>query len=226
MVPAKTRWSRCAMAATTSTGSAPATTPAGWNMLQHMMQNVGAPIAPEDWPIVTTYLTKNFPGAAAARRGRSPGARPGDHQAVGRADHRLAPARSARHQGRRDLVDRAIVEQARPHRSEDRRDPGVPAQVAPHRPARTDRRPRRQHLVHRQQRRLDRQARSEDRRHHRIPAARPERQRPAHADLRSRWHPVVHGSAGQHGRPARSQDRRDQARHAADAAMRGPTAWR
>src|SRR6476620_1386226 len=34
---------------------------AGWNMLQHMMQNVGAPIAPEDWPTVTTYLTKNFP---------------------------------------------------------------------------------------------------------------------------------------------------------------------
>ncbi len=26
-----------------------------------MMQNFGAPIAPEDWPIVTTYLTKNFP---------------------------------------------------------------------------------------------------------------------------------------------------------------------
>src|SRR5437016_1504008 len=34
---------------------------AGWNMLQHMMQNMGAPIAPEDWPAVTTYLTKNFP---------------------------------------------------------------------------------------------------------------------------------------------------------------------
>jgi len=34
---------------------------AGWNMLQHMMQNMGAPIAPEDWPTVTTYLTKNFP---------------------------------------------------------------------------------------------------------------------------------------------------------------------
>src|SRR4029079_698381 len=36
-------------------------TPAGWNMLQHMMQNIGAPIAPEDWPTVTTYLTKSFP---------------------------------------------------------------------------------------------------------------------------------------------------------------------
>lgn len=36
-------------------------TPAGWNMLQHMMQNFGAPIAPEDWPKVTTYLMKAFP---------------------------------------------------------------------------------------------------------------------------------------------------------------------
>jgi virginiamycin B lyase len=36
-------------------------TPAGWNMLQHMMSNMGAPIAPEDWPTVTTYLMKNFP---------------------------------------------------------------------------------------------------------------------------------------------------------------------
>ncbi len=36
-------------------------TPAGWNMLQHMMQNMGAPIAPEDWPTVTTYLMNNFP---------------------------------------------------------------------------------------------------------------------------------------------------------------------
>lgn len=36
-------------------------TPAGWNMLQHMMQNMGAPVEPEDWPTVVTYLTKNFP---------------------------------------------------------------------------------------------------------------------------------------------------------------------
>jgi virginiamycin B lyase len=36
-------------------------TPAGWNTLQHMMQNFGTPIAPEDWPVVTAYLTKNFP---------------------------------------------------------------------------------------------------------------------------------------------------------------------
>lgn len=36
-------------------------TPAGWNMIQHMMQNMATPIAPQDWPTVTTYLTKNFP---------------------------------------------------------------------------------------------------------------------------------------------------------------------
>jgi virginiamycin B lyase len=36
-------------------------TPAGWNMLQHMMQNFEAPVAPEDWPELTTYLMKSFP---------------------------------------------------------------------------------------------------------------------------------------------------------------------
>jgi len=36
-------------------------TPAGWNMIQHMMQNMGAPIAPEDWPTVVSYLMKSFP---------------------------------------------------------------------------------------------------------------------------------------------------------------------
>ena len=36
-------------------------TPAGWNMLQHMMQNFETPIAPEDWPTVTAYLIKAFP---------------------------------------------------------------------------------------------------------------------------------------------------------------------
>jgi virginiamycin B lyase len=48
-------------------------TPAGWNMLQHMMQNFGAPIAPEDWPIVTTYLTKNFPEPSRPSAGLIPG---------------------------------------------------------------------------------------------------------------------------------------------------------
>src|SRR5476649_1815912 len=36
-------------------------TPAGWNMIQHMMQNMNAPIEPQDWPIVITYLMTNFP---------------------------------------------------------------------------------------------------------------------------------------------------------------------
>jgi len=36
-------------------------TPAGWNTLQHMMQNFGTPVAPEDWPALTTYLMKSFP---------------------------------------------------------------------------------------------------------------------------------------------------------------------
>ena len=36
-------------------------TPAGWNMLQHMMQNFDTPIEPEEWPTVTAYLMKAFP---------------------------------------------------------------------------------------------------------------------------------------------------------------------
>jgi virginiamycin B lyase len=36
-------------------------TPAGWNMLQHMMQNFDTPIPPEEWPTVTAYLMKSFP---------------------------------------------------------------------------------------------------------------------------------------------------------------------
>ena len=63
-------------------------------------------LPPEDWPTVTAYLMKSLPGAAAAagRDHRRPGA--GLDQDVERADARLAPARSGRHQGRRDLVDR------------------------------------------------------------------------------------------------------------------------
>jgi len=36
-------------------------TPEGWNTLQHMMQNFDTPVAPEDWPVLTTYLIKSFP---------------------------------------------------------------------------------------------------------------------------------------------------------------------
>src|SRR5215831_20649926 len=36
-------------------------TAAGWNTLQAMMENMGAPVAPEEWPTLTTYLIKSFP---------------------------------------------------------------------------------------------------------------------------------------------------------------------
>ena len=36
-------------------------TPAGWITLQHMMENFGATVPPEDWPTLLTYLMKNFP---------------------------------------------------------------------------------------------------------------------------------------------------------------------
>src|SRR3954462_5639209 len=34
---------------------------AGWNMLQHIVQNRGAPVPREDGPAVTTFPTKNCP---------------------------------------------------------------------------------------------------------------------------------------------------------------------
>ena len=36
-------------------------TPAGWDMVMHMMQNFHAPVGAEEWPIVKAYLIKNFP---------------------------------------------------------------------------------------------------------------------------------------------------------------------
>jgi virginiamycin B lyase len=36
-------------------------TPAGWNMLVNMMQNMDTPVPPEQWPTVAAYLMKSFP---------------------------------------------------------------------------------------------------------------------------------------------------------------------
>jgi virginiamycin B lyase len=36
-------------------------TPAGWNTVVEMMQNIAAPVPPEQWPMVAAYLIKNFP---------------------------------------------------------------------------------------------------------------------------------------------------------------------
>jgi virginiamycin B lyase len=35
--------------------------PAGWQSVIHMMQNMEAPVPKDQWPIVADYLTKNFP---------------------------------------------------------------------------------------------------------------------------------------------------------------------
>ena len=36
-------------------------TPDGWRSVVHMMQNMEAPVPPEQWPLVTEYLVKSFP---------------------------------------------------------------------------------------------------------------------------------------------------------------------
>ena len=46
--PGKDKVVAVAAAVTTSTGSSAGYTPDGWNTLQRMMQNMGAPFAPED----------------------------------------------------------------------------------------------------------------------------------------------------------------------------------
>ena len=35
--------------------------PAGWNMVVNMMQNMDTPVPPEQWPTVASYLMKSFP---------------------------------------------------------------------------------------------------------------------------------------------------------------------
>ncbi len=39
-------------------------TPEGWDTIQHMMQNFGAPVDAKEWPVVKAYLIKNFPERA------------------------------------------------------------------------------------------------------------------------------------------------------------------
>ena len=149
-------------------------TPAGWNTLQHMMQNFGTPIAPEDWPTVTAYLIKAFP-----ERPRPPAA-----IIAGPVEASIklwdVPTLGSRPHDPVATKDGAIwwtgqlVQQAWPCRSEERHDPGIYSQDAAHRTAWPGRGQGRQHLVHRQPRRADRQARSPDRHHHRIQDPGPE----------------------------------------------------
>ena len=103
--------------------------------------------------VIADYLAKNFPEQPAPQAVVIPGDGDGLDQGMGGAVARIASARSARRPRRLDLVDRAMGQRARPARSEDRRDEGVPAEDAAVRPARPGRGQGRQHLVHRQLRR-------------------------------------------------------------------------
>ena len=195
-------------------------TPAGWNTLQHMMQNFGTPIAPEDWPAVTAYLTKNFP-----ERPRPPAViiagpvqasiKLWDVPTLGSRPHD-----PARHQRRRDMVDRTTVQQARPSRSEDRHDPGIHPQDAAHRTAWPSARTRSGNIWFTGNHaaligKLDPKTGVVT--EYKMPD--PKVKDPHSLLVRTRRHPVVHRAAIQRGRSPRSQDRRDQARHYADAAL-------
>ncbi len=125
----------------------------GWRTVMQMMLNFGGAGPKDQVATLTEYLIKSFPErprpAAKIVEGPvqasiklwdvpTPGSRPHDPLAD---------------QGRRHLVDRPDGQQARPGRSEDRHDQGIPAQDAAHRAARPGRGQGRQHLVHRQPRR-------------------------------------------------------------------------
>ena len=88
-------------------------TPEGWLTVVRMMQNMEVPVPAEEWGAMTDYLIKNFPERKRPEAKIIPRPGEGDDQIVGRADARLAPARSARGHGRLDLVDRATRQHAR-----------------------------------------------------------------------------------------------------------------
>ena len=125
-------------------------TPAGWRTVMRMMLNFDVPVRQGPDRHGDGLSDQELPGTAAAGRRHCRGAGPGLDQALAGADAGLAAARPARHPRRRDLVHRAVRRQARAARSEDRRDQGISAQDAAHRPARTRRGQGRQYLVHRQ----------------------------------------------------------------------------
>ncbi len=111
-------------------------TPEGWLTVMRMMQNMEAPVPAAEWPAMAEYLMQSFPERP----------RPAAVIVPGPVKARIflwdvptqgsrQPARSARYERRFDLVDRPVVQQARPHRSENRRDPRIHLEVAAHRPA-------------------------------------------------------------------------------------------
>ena len=180
-------------------------TPEGWHTVMRMMLNFGAPVSKDQVDTLTDYLIKSFPErprpAAVIVDGPvkatikqwqvpTPGSRPHDPLAA---------------QGRRDLVHRTTVRQARPPRPEDRRDQGISAQDAADRSARPGRGQGRQHLVHRQPHEPRRQARPQDRQRDRIQDARSQGEGSAHHRHRPERDRVVHGPERQHAGPDRSQ---------------------
>ena len=113
-------------------------TPEGWRTVMRMMANHGVAAPADQVAPLTEYLAKNFSGKGKARRRGDSGAHQGLDQGMAGADARLAAARSAGGAGRLALVHRPDGQRARPARSEDRQNQGIPAQDAALRTARPD----------------------------------------------------------------------------------------
>ena len=187
-------------------------TPADWKLLVERMVAAGADVPKNQIPLVTDYLTKNYPEGNVPKAVIVPGpvkvsfkewtvptigSRPHDPLATPMAPSGT-PASMANVLGRIDPKTGEIKE--------------YPPDDARFRPARPHRRQGRQHLVHGEFRRLHRQARSADRRVHRIQNAGPDARDP-HTPLFDQegilWFTVQNR---QHGRPDQSHDRRNQGR--------------
>ncbi len=129
----------------------PGYTATGWQDIISRMMNIGVTLTPQEVPQLTAYLTKNFPQQpqpaarvvpgsvrvsfrewAVATSGAFP------HDPLATADGAIWYTGSAR-------------EPPRAHRSENRRDQGVPDEDPGFGTSRADRRCRRQHLVHGEQ---------------------------------------------------------------------------
>jgi virginiamycin B lyase len=113
--------------------------PTGWNMVVNMMQNMDAPVPPEQWPTIASYLMKSFPEqprplAAVINGPAQASLKMWAVPTLGsRAHDPLATKDGA------IWWTGAVIKQAWAARAEDGRDQGIFAQDAAHWAARSDR---------------------------------------------------------------------------------------
>ena len=181
-----------------------------WRETIHMMKAAGALINDAQVKEISDYFIANYPGLERPKPVVIAGPANIKFSELGDADAGLAPARSAGDARRHDLVVGAVRQPARPARSQDRRDEGIPDPGA-----------RRPHgLINDKDGniwyagnwgghigKLDPKTGE----YKFYPMPDPKAARPAHAAVRQGRHPLVQRAERRLHGPARSQDRRHQA---------------